>query len=141
MDLVSRLFSYVLVLFGIVMTGWGALGLLEYFTGLAVIALQNPHFPPGMQFLHFLVIFSSGAVFLTGYATRWPGTPLAMVVAFTALASLCAVQTLDFLVNDSRYILFAQELVNYTIISLYLFRSQRMRAHFAPRPALTEARA
>ena len=41
MDLVSRLFSYVLVLFGIVMTGWGALGLLEYFTGLAVIARQG----------------------------------------------------------------------------------------------------
>ena len=69
--------------------------------------------------MHFVAIFSSGAVFLTGYFTRWHGTPLAMVVCFTALASLCSIETLDFLTNSDRYIRFAQE-VFYYVVDLHL---------------------
>ena len=127
----SKLFSYLLVLVSTFMTAWGALGLLEYFTGLApVVPLQNPVFPSGLQLMHFVAIFTSGAVFLTGYFTRWRGTPLAMVVCFTALASLCSIETLDFLTNSDRYVRFAQEVFYYVVISIYLFRSKLMQERF-----------
>ena len=132
MERASRLFSYLLVLVSTFMAAWGALGLLEYFTALApVVPVQNPAFPSGLQFMHFVAIFTSGAVFLTGYFTRWHGTPLAMVVCFTALASLCSIETLDFLTNSDRYIRFAQEVFYYVVISIYLFRSKLMQERFA----------
>ena len=129
----SRLFSYLLVLAGIFMATWGALGMLEYLTGIApVMPLQNEVFPSGLQFVHFLAIFAAGAVFLVGYITKWRWTPHAMVVCYTSLATLCSIETLDFLTNDDRYILFARELFWYVTISIYLFRSKRMRERFKP---------
>jgi uncharacterized membrane protein len=133
-DLSNRLsqgFSYLIVLGSIIMLGWGLLGFLEYFTGLApLIPLQNPTFPIGMQTLHWILITASGVTFLIGYALRWRYTPIAMLVMFTALATMCAVQTFDMLETPDRYRNFAQECINYVVISVYLFRSQRMRDRF-----------
>ena len=59
MERASRLFSYVLVLVSTFMAAWGALGLLEYFTGLApIVPLQNQAFPPGLQLMHFVALTS-----------------------------------------------------------------------------------
>ena len=127
----SRGFEYLIVLASIIMLGWGLLGFLEYFTGLApLMPLQNPTFPTGMQTIHWILITASGATFLAGYALRWRYTPIAMLVMFTALATMCAVQTFDMLENPDRYRNFVQECVNYIIISIYLFRAQRMRDRF-----------
>ena len=127
----SQGFEYLIVLASIIMLGWGLLGFLEYFTELApLMPLQNPTFPPGMQTIHWILITASGATFLIGYVLRWRYTPIAMLVMFTALATMCAVQTFDMLENPDRYRNFVQECVNYTIISIYLFRSQRMRDRF-----------
>ncbi|MDA4847458.1 hypothetical protein [Hoeflea poritis] len=133
-DLLNRLsqgFEYLIVLISTVMLGWGLLGFLEYFTGLApLMPLQNATFPIGMQTIHWILITASGATFLTGYFLRWRYTPVAMLVMFTALATLCSVQTFDMLENPDRYRNFAQECVYYIIISAYLFRSQRMNDRF-----------
>ena len=60
----SQGFSYLLVLAATVMLGWGTLGFLEYFTGLApLVPLQNATFPGGTQFIHWLLITLSGSVF------------------------------------------------------------------------------
>lgn len=131
MQRLSRGFEYLIVLASAIMLGWGLLGFLEYFTGLApLMPLQNSTFPPGMQSLHWILITASGATYLAGYVLRWSVTPIAMLVMFTALATMCAVQTLDMLENPDRYRNFAQECVNYIIISIYLFRSKRMRDRF-----------
>lgn len=131
LELSSHGFSYLIILASTVMLGWGLLGFLEYFTGLApLMPLQNPTFPSGMQFMHWLVITASGATYLIGYASRWRYTPVAMMVLFASLASLCSVQTFDFMQNESRYADFARECVYYVIISIYLVRSKRMRDHF-----------
>lgn len=133
-DLWNRLsqgFEYLIVLASLIMLGWGLLGFLEYFTGMApLMPLQNPTFPAGMQTIHWVLITASGATFLTGYVLRWPYTPIAMLVMFTALATMCAVQTLDMLENLDRYRNFVQECINYIIISIYLFRSHRMQDRF-----------
>lgn len=127
----SQGFSYLLILAASVMLGWGTLGFLEYFTGLApLIPLQNATFPGGTQFIHWLLATLSGAVFLTGYFLRWSYTPLAMMVLYAALATLCAIETFDFMENPSRYGDFARECTYYVLISIYLVRSRRMRERF-----------
>ena len=131
LDRLSRGFNYLLILAATVMLGWGTLGFLEYFTGLApLIPLQNATFPGGTQFLHWLLITLSGLVLLTGYFLRWRYTPLAMIVLFAALATLCAIETFDFMVNPGRYAAFARECAYYIVISIYLLRSRRMRERF-----------
>ncbi len=113
------------------MAGWGILGFLEYIFGITVlIPLQNPTFPPGTQFVHWLLITVSGFVFLIGFFTRWKYTPISMLVIFSGLATLCAIETLDFMKNESRYIDFSRELAWYIVISIYLLRSKRMKGHF-----------
>ncbi len=123
--------EYLIVLASIIMLGWGLLGFLEYFTGLApLMPLQNPTFPAGTQTIHWILITASGAAFLAGYVLRWRATPIVMLVVFTALATMCAIQTFDMLENPDRYRNFVQECVTYTIISIYLFRSKRMQDRF-----------
>lgn len=130
-DKVSQGFSYLMLFAAAVMLGWGLLGFLEYFTGAApLIPLQNPTFPSGTQFVHWLLIASSGAVFLAGYISRWRYTPIAMMVLFAGLVTLCAIQTFDFMENPGRYGDFARECTYYVLMSIYLVRSKRMRAHF-----------
>ena len=127
----SHGFSYLIILASTIMLGWGLLGFLEYFTGLApLMPLQNSTFPVGMQTLHWILITASGATYLAGYFLRWSFTPIAMLVMFTALATMCAVQTFDMLETPDRYRNFVQECINYIVISVYFFRSQRMRDRF-----------
>lgn len=131
LDRLSQGFSYLVLLAAAVMLGWGTLGFLEYFTGLApLVPLQNATFPDGTQFIHWLLITLSGSTFLAGYLLRWRYTPLAMIVLFAALATLCAIQTFDFMQNSGRYGDLARECTYYVLISIYLVRSKRMREHF-----------
>lgn len=131
LDRLSQAFSYLIILAATIMLGWGILGFLEYFTGLAPLRpLQNPTFPNGTQFVHWLLITLSGGTFLIGYVSRWSFTPIAMLVLFASLATLCAVQTFDFMENPSRYFDYARECTYYLIMSVYLVRSKRMRDRF-----------
>lgn len=133
-DVLARLsqgFSYLLILAATVMFGWGILGFVEYFSGLApLVPLQNATFPAPTQFIHWLLITLSGSVFLAGYFLRWRYMPFAMIVLFAALATLCAIETFQFMENPSRYGDFARECAYYVIISIYLLRSRRMRERF-----------
>ncbi len=131
LDRLSPGFSCLIVLAASVMLGWGVFGFLEYFTGAApLMPLQNPTFPAGTQFVHWTLITLSGATFLAGYFLRWKYTPLAMVVLFASLATLCAIQTFDFMVRPSRYWDFMRECIYYIVMSIYLLRAQRMRDRF-----------
>lgn len=131
MKQISMIFSYLILLYAIVMAAWGILGFLGYFFGITPLGtLNNPTFPAGTQLIHYLLIFSSGAIYLTGYFSKWKHTPFAMVVIFAMLATLCSVETFDFMENPGRYFSFVVECLMYIGISIYLFRSQRMRTHF-----------
>tara|TARA_Y100001935_G_scaffold245087_1_gene238267 strand:- start:604 stop:762 length:159 start_codon:yes stop_codon:yes gene_type:complete len=46
---------------------------------------------------------------------------------YACLTALCFVETLDFMTNENRYILLGIEVTGYTAISLYLFKSHRMK--------------
>ena len=127
----STVFCYLLLLAGIVMLSWGVLGFLEYCFGIApLMKLQNPTFPLGTQFIHWFLITLSGSVYLLGYFLKWKYTPLAMIVIYAMLATMCFIQTFDFMTNPSRYTDFVRECIYYVIISTYLVRSKRMQTHF-----------
>ncbi len=131
MNHVSRIFSYLLVVAALVMAGWGTLGFIEYFSGKALLMpLQNPNFPSGTQFLHWLIISISGYTLLFGYFLRWKYTPNVMVVIFACLATMCFIQTFDFMTREDRYSAYAREVTYYVIFSIYLFKSKLMKKHF-----------
>lgn len=131
MKLISIIFTYLIVLAAFVMAAWGTLGFLEYFTDIApVIPLQNPTFPNGTQFIHWFLISLSGYTFIIGYFSRWEYTPNVMVVIYACLATMCFIQTFDFMVREDRYASYAKEVFYYIIISTYLFKSKRMKDHF-----------
>ena len=92
----AKLLPYLLVLISTVLIVWGTLGLLEYFFPNIALGLQNKKFPDGVQFLHFLSILLTGAIFVGGYLKRWRHTPFVTVIMYAVLATLCFVETVDF---------------------------------------------
>ncbi|HAG92186.1 MAG TPA: hypothetical protein DCL41_09950 [Bdellovibrionales bacterium] len=125
------MFLYLILGAHVVLGLWGAFGFIEYFTGLQVIGpLQNPNFPSGTQFIHWVLATASGFGFLVGYLLKWKHTPTLMVVLYACLTTLCFIETFDFMTKESKYTLFVIEVVEYVAISLYLFQSQRMKTHF-----------
>ncbi len=50
-----------------------------------------------------------------------------ILTMYACLTALCFVETLDFMTNENRYILLGIEVTGYTAISLYLFKSHRMK--------------
>ena len=127
----SLVFSYLILFASSVLFGWGLLGMLEYLFGFApLMPLQNANFPAGTQLVHWILILGAGTTYLVGYFTRWKHTPFAMVVLFAMLATLCAIETFDFMTRPDRYSAYAREVTYYVIMSVFLLRSVRMRAHF-----------
>lgn len=128
---ISKYFSYILILSATGMAVWGLLGFIEYLFGVTlVIPLQNKNFPPGTQFIHWFLITLSGTVFLFGYFKRWKYTPNAKLVIYACLATMCFIQTFDFMTRDDRYISYVFEVTNYIVITIYLFKSKLMKERF-----------
>jgi hypothetical protein len=112
---------------------WGVLGLWEYLSPAAGFGLQNPKFPQGTQLLHWLLLISTGAVFVVGYIVRWRHTPFATITMYAALATLCFVETLDFGAfggGPERFYIMAGEYVVYIALGAYLMRSRRIGERF-----------
>lgn len=131
LNIISLIYSYLLLASAVVFCFWGTAGFIEYFTGQQIIIpLQNPNFPMGTQFIHWFLITLKGFVFLIGYLKRWQYTPHVMVLLYACLATMCFIQTIDFMTREDRYTSYATELISYTIASLYLFKSKRMQKHF-----------
>lgn len=127
-------FPIVILLISALLATWGALGLLEYAIPGIKLGLQNANFPAGLQFLHFAGILATGAVFIGGYVTRWPGTPFGTIIMYAVLATLCFVETTDFDAfgtGPTRFIPMIIEYMAYVGLSAYLLRSTTMKERFA----------
>jgi hypothetical protein len=129
----SRSFPYLLLAIKAALFAWGLLGLLEYLVPSLTLGLQNAKFPPGTQLLHWLLLLLSGSIFVVGFALRWRHTPYATITMYVALATLCFIETLDFGAfggGPARFVIMAGEYALYIGLSVYLLRSQRIRARF-----------
>jgi len=129
----SKNFIYVLLVMKIGLLVWGMLGFIEYFVPTAALGLQDSNFPAGVQFLHWLLISSTGIIFVFGYLTRWTYTPFVTIVMYATLATLCFVETVDFNAfggGDRRFFIMGVEYVLYIILAAYLLRSEQVRLRF-----------
>lgn len=129
----SKNFIYVLIAMKIGLIVWGVLGFIEYFVPAAAFGLQDSNFPPGVQFLHWLLISSTGIIFVFGYLTRWQYTPFVSIVMYATLATLCFVETVDFNAfggGDRRFLIMGVEYILYIILAAYLLRSEQVRLRF-----------
>ena len=128
-----RNFPYVLVALSVLLLVWGILGFVEYVAPSAAFGLQNANFPPGVQFLHWLLIVLTGTVFVAGFLLRWRHTPFAMIVMYATLATLCFVETVDFNAfggGPGRFLVMAAEYVAYIALSVNLLRSRHIKERF-----------
>ena len=72
--------------------------------------------------LHWGSVLMASLIFSIGYLTRWRYTPWAMIPAYAAMAAVCAIETMGFLVHDLRHIAMAVEYAAYGTI-LYLLHT------------------
>ncbi|CAB1075442.1 hypothetical protein D1AOALGA4SA_3262 [Olavius algarvensis Delta 1 endosymbiont] len=131
-----RNFIYVLVVVKGLMVVWGILGFVEYFAPSVTFGLQDTNFPLGTQFLHWLLLLLTGAVFIVGFLLSWSHTPFATVTMYATLATLCFVETLDFNAfggGSNRFFIMAAEYVLYIALSTYLLRSKHIKQRFGYR--------
>lgn len=131
--MLRKLFPYVLVLLSVVLIVWATLGFVEYFQPTLAFGLQDANFPRGTQFLHWLLILVTGALFVTGFLLRWKHTPFATIVMYATLATLCFVETVDFQAfggGPYRFIAMATEFAGYIAFSIYLLRSKEIQQRF-----------
>ncbi|MEM6336401.1 MAG: hypothetical protein AAF752_07530, partial [Bacteroidota bacterium] len=66
----SRIFPYVLLTVSAVLFIWAVLGFIEYFAPSVAFGLQDPGFPRGTQFLHWLLLLLTGTIFVAGFLLR-----------------------------------------------------------------------
>lgn len=129
----SKNFIYVLLTVKGMLLVWGILGFIEYFVPTAKLSLQDSNFPAGVQFLHWLLISSTGLTFIVGYLKRWRHTVFATITLYATLATLCFVETVDFNAfggGDKRFFIMAVEYMLYICLSMYLLRSTQVRLRF-----------
>jgi hypothetical protein len=132
-NMLRKRFPYVLVLLSVALIVWATLGFVEYVQPTVAFGLQDANFPAGTQFLHWLLILTTGLLFTTGFISRWKHTPFATIVMYASLATLCFVQTVDFQAwggGPYRFIPMATEFAAYIAFSMYLLRSKEIQVRF-----------
>ncbi len=131
MKLISKIYLKLLVFWSLVMMVWGVSGLFEYLTEIVpLIPLQNNAYPNGLQFLHWLWILLAGGIFFVGYFVRWKNTPYAMVVMFSNLATLCTIETFDFMSEQWGAWYYVIEMLWYVFTSVFLLCSTVSKSWF-----------
>lgn len=129
----SRIFPYLLLAVSALLLVWAVLGFVEFFAPSVAFGLQDPGFPRGTQFLHWLLLLLTGAIFVVGFLLRWIHTPFATITMYATLATLCFVETVDFEAfggGPTRFLFMTAEYVTYVALSVYLLRSQHIAERF-----------
>jgi hypothetical protein len=104
---------------------WGMVGLAEWLLpSVPWPRVSNPELPRGILLAQWVLLLTAAGVFIAGYFTRWRLTPWAMAAVYTAMASLCALQTFTYLTNESRFRAMAIEYVEYAVILVILFSTR-----------------
>ena len=110
---------------------WALTGLAEWLFGAVPWPeVTNPLFPRPVLLWHWLSVIAASSAFLTGLMLRWPGTPLAVVLGYGAMALVCLVETTQYLVHETRWLAMAAEYAAYLAIGSWLFFSATARRVF-----------
>jgi hypothetical protein len=128
----ARWFAGFLLVVHAGLAGWAFVGLLEL--GLPSVPwprISNPAFSSSMLLLQWVLVATAALVFITGYLRRWSRLPVAMLVIYGAMASVCAYQTFFILTNPSRFRAMTLEYVEYAVILWFLFTSDHIRSRIS----------
>lgn len=129
-----RLSDLVMVFLLLVHAGlvlWAAVGLIEWrLPTTPWPAISNPKLPPGILLLQWLLVLVTAGIFIAGFVLHWRFTPLAMAVGYAAMASLCGLQTFNYLDHSTKFFDMTLEYAAYLLILLFLFRAPAARRRF-----------
>ena len=111
---------------------WALMGFAEWvIPAVPWPEVTNPLFPRPMLFFHWLSVIAASTAFLAGLALRWPGTPLAVVLGYGAMAIVCLIETTRYLVHDAKWLAMMAEYAAYLAIGGWLFLSATARNAFS----------
>ena len=139
-ELVARIVTWLLLFIHGALGAWAVAGAVEL-AGIEVAwpSVTNPELPRWLLLVRWPLIAAAAVVFIGGYASRWRGTPWAMVVIYGGMAAMCAHETFFLLTNESRYWAMAIEYAEYAAILAFLFRSTHIQQRLAgPSPGARE---
>lgn len=125
-------FGYILVFIHIFLLFWSSGGIVEMtLTDVPWTPYTNLDFPQWLLPIHWgsVIIASSG--FLFGYFSKWSGTPLFMLAAYTMLFTICVIETFGFMTSSTKYIAMFTELITYSIILILLFKNKYFIKYFS----------
>ncbi|MBX3508084.1 MAG: hypothetical protein KF714_04810 [Parvibaculum sp.] len=115
---------------------WALMGLAEWIAGeVPWPAVANPLFPRPMLLFHWLSVIAASTAFLAGLTLRWRGTPIAVALGYAAMGLVCLIETMHYLVHDTRWLAMAAEYTAYLAIGSWLFLSETARSTFRRAPA------
>lgn len=135
----ERAFAFFLLLVHAALALIGIGGLIEWFVTTAPWPrIANPLFPRWVLLLEWIFFVAAGCLFVIGYVHKWPCTPRLMILAYFALAGLCAFQTWRYLDHEGRFLQMAIEYAEYLLVLTFLHRSRLMRHRFHLAPDAPE---
>lgn len=106
----------------------GIIGLIELLIAEpAWPRISNPLFPRWILLIEWPLLLGAGGAYIFCYVRRVRSIGQVMAIAYTAMATLCAVQTFAFLTHESRFREMILEYTTYALILLFLFRSHHMQ--------------
>lgn len=124
MNLIKTIIVVLLAVHGFIAV-WALVGFVEWFWAEPPWnRVSNTLFPRHILFLQWTLTLTAGTVFIIGYVLRWQYTPIAMACVYAAMASLCAVETFEYMESDFRFITMGLEYLAYTGILFFLFRAR-----------------
>jgi hypothetical protein len=116
--------GYLLVLIHLFLLGWSIGGFSEMiFSNVPWTPFTNRDLPKWWLPIHWGSVLIASTGFLYGYFTQWSKTPQFMTFGYLMLALVCAVETLGFLTNKSKYLFMTTEYLVYVVILFLLFKS------------------
>ena len=126
-----KYFGYILVLVHIFLLLWSTGGIIEMSTlEVPWTPYTNADFPDWLLPIHWGSVLITSVGFLTGYFTKWSGTPEFLLAAYTMLFTICVIETFGFMTSPTKYLAMTTELVTYTIILYMMFRNKYFKEYF-----------
>jgi hypothetical protein len=126
-----KILGYILVAVHFFLAGWSVGGFIEMITEkVPWKPFTNPDFPTWVLIIHWSSILFAASVFLAGYFTRCKYTPSVMVVAYSLMAIVCAIETFGFMTSKYKYVSMVLEYITYTGILVLLFNQKFAELHF-----------
>lgn len=127
-----KILGHTLFIIHLLLGVWAVGGFLEMiFDQVPWKPFTNPEFPNWPLLFHWGSVLFASVTFCFGYLTHWPKTPLFMMIAYSIMALVCAVEPFGYMTSDSKYLAMAAEYAAYIFILFLLYKSNYFINYFS----------